>query len=78
MTTDTKYKSCDECMHGRRDYADGYIYRDWSGRFEGDPSTLPTPADPDKFWTYVDCKKNAKKLMHINLDGKCSAYQQKK
>ena len=74
----TNYKSCDACMHGIRKYADGYIFRDWSGRFEGDPSTLPMPPDQSKYWTYWECKKNVKKLMHINLEGKCQAYQQRK
>lgn len=66
--------TCDECQSGKRSYADGYVYRDWSGCYTGDPAALPAVPDPDVFWTYVECKRNAKKLMHINLDGKCSVF----
>lgn len=73
-------KTCDECQHGKRLYADGYIYRDWSGKYEdeGDPRTLPKDPDPDEFWTYVECAKNNKGLKHINLDGKCTVFQVRK
>lgn len=69
-------KSCDDCQHNIRKYADGYIFRNWSGRFEGDPNTLPVVPDQSKFWTYWECKKNVKKILHLNIDGKCSAFQQ--
>lgn len=72
----SKLVTCDNCQHGKRLYADGYILRDWSGKFNGDPATLPMPADNEKYWTYVECAKNNKGLKHINLDGKCNAYQQ--
>lgn len=74
----TEQKSCDDCQHNVRKYADGYIFRDWSGRFEGDPATLPAIPDQTKFWTYWECKKNTKKLIHLNIDGRCSAFQQRK
>lgn len=69
---------CDECNHVARKYADGYIYRDWSGCFNGDAASLPTVPDQSKYWTYVECKKNGKKLTHLNLDGTCVAFQKKK
>ena len=71
-------KLCDDCQHGSRLYSDGYIYRDWSGQFEGDPSTLPGVPDQSEFWTYLECAKNNKGLKHINLDGKCTVFVQRK
>jgi hypothetical protein len=73
-----KPKLCDDCQHNKRLYADGYVYRDWSGLYSGLIGDLPTAPDPDKFWTYLECAKNNKGLKHINLDGKCVAYQVKK
>ncbi len=49
-------KSCDECQHGKRIYADGNVLKDWSGR-----GTPDTPATKDsKYWTYLECAKNNK------------------
>ena len=73
MSSNTK--ECSGCKHGVCLYADGYIYRDWSGSYDGDVSLLPKTPDQSKFWTYTECKKNTKKLQHINLDGKCTAFQ---
>lgn len=68
-------KLCDDCKFGSRLYADGYVYRDWSGCYTGDVALLPKKPDVNVFWTYVECSKNAKKLQFINLDGKCNAFQ---
>lgn len=70
-------KLCENCKHNSVNYADGYIFRNWSGKFDGDPSTIPKEPDQTKFWTYQECAKNNKGLKHLNLDGKCSAFQQK-
>ncbi len=75
---DVKLKSCDDCQHGSRLYADGYIFRNWSGRFDGDPKTLPMPADDTNYWTYVECAKNNKGLKFLNVEGKCNGFQKKK
>lgn len=75
-TTDPKPpKLCDDCKFCSRLYADDYIFSDWSGRYTGDVALLPKKPDPAKFWTYMECSKNAKKLQFINLDGKCTAFQ---
>ena len=67
-------KSCGECQHGKRLYADGNVLKDWSGR-----DTPDTPAAKDsKYWTYLECTKNNKGLKHLNLDGKCPAFQVRK
>ena len=76
--TAVKLNSCNDCQHDVRKYADGYIHRNWSGKFVGDPATLPAVPDQTMFWTYQECKKNGKKLTHLNLDGTCVAFQKKK
>lgn len=76
--TNQQVKSCDTCNFGHRYYSDGYVYKDWSGCFTGDPATLPKEPDPAVFWTYVTCDKNAKKLQHVNLTGNCSAFSNRK
>ena len=53
----------------------GYILKDWSGRFEGDPSTLPKIPDDTKFWTYHECKKNNKGLKFLNITGECQGFE---
>ena len=70
--------ACEDCVNGKRLYADGYVMKDWSGQFKGDPSTLPMPPDNENYWTYLECSKNAKGLKFINLDGKCNAFQRRK
>jgi hypothetical protein len=72
-----KQKRCDECKSNVRNYSDGFILKDWSGRFTGDPNTLPKEPDNSKFWTYQDCKKNSKKLFLLNLEGKCNYFEKK-
>ena len=69
-------KNCDECRFGKRLYADGYILKNWK-KFDGMVEDLPLEPDQSKFWTYLECAKNSKKLKFINLDGKCQAYQKK-
>lgn len=71
-------KLCDDCTFGKRLYADGHIRKDWSGYFEGDPSALPPPTRDADHWTYLECAKNNKGLKHVNLDGRCCAYQIKR
>lgn len=70
--------SCDDCMFGKREYADGYVFRDWTGVYRGDVSLLPKTPDPAQFWTYLECDKNRKTLICLNLTGKCSSYKAKK
>lgn len=72
----TKIKLCDDCQHGKRLYADGYIYRDWSGKYEGE--SAPPVSMMQQFWTYQECFKNNKGLKHINLAGDCAVYQVRK
>lgn len=72
-----KVVSCDGCKHNVRHYCDGYVYKNWSGKFNGDPATLPSVPDQTKFWTYQTCKKSTPKLMHLNLDGQCKLFQQR-
>lgn len=67
--------SCNECKHSARHYCDGFILKDWSGRFEGDPSTLPKVPDDTKFWTYHECKKNNKGLKFLNITGECNGFE---
>jgi hypothetical protein len=69
--------SCDDCQFGVRKYADGYAFRDWSGTYKGDVSLLPKVPDPEKFWTYLECDKNRKNLVCLNLTGKCSSFKAK-
>lgn len=46
-------KSCDECQHGKRLYADGNVLKDWSGS-----GTPDTPATPDsKYWSVLRTTK---------------------
>lgn len=71
-------KDCDNCEFNTRKYSDGFIFKDWSGAYEGDPSELPKVPDNTKFWTYQECDKNKKGLKHLNLTGDCSAYKEKK
>lgn len=66
--------SCDACKHISRNFCDGYVYKDWSGVYNGG---VPPDSDKDKYWTYVECAKNVKKLLYINLDGKCTAFKSK-
>jgi hypothetical protein len=70
-------KTCDDCLHGKRLYADGYIYKDWSGQFTGDISALPKVPDPDKFWTYLECARNSKGLKFMNFGGSCNGFARK-
>ena len=69
---------CEECKHNVRHYCDGYIFRDWSGRYEGNPADLPKIPDPSKFWTYQVCKKNTKVLTYLNLTGDCTGFEKAK
>jgi len=69
---------CEDCRHNVRHYCDGYIYRDWSGKFEGDPSTLPKVPDVSKYWTYQECKKNNKGIKFLNLTGDCKGFEKAK
>ena len=71
-------KTCDECQHGKRLYADGYVNADWSGSFKGDPASLPKVPNATKFWTYVECAKNNKGLKFLNLGGNCDGFQARK
>jgi hypothetical protein len=69
---------CEDCRHNVRKYCDGFIFRNWSGRFEGDPSTLPKIPDESKYWTYHECKKNTKGLQFLNLTGDCKGFEKVK
>lgn len=66
--------TCDNCSHGKRLYSDGYVYRDWSGRFTGDVTSLPSIPDSKKFWTYVECARNNKGLKFMNLSNSCNGF----
>ena len=76
--TEKKRVSCDDCRSNSRHYCDGFIYRNWSGKFEGDPSTLPKIPDESKFWTYQECKKNNKGIKFLNLTGECAGFEKVK
>ncbi len=69
-------KDCAECRDYIVNYADGYILKDFT-RYAGDVSLLPTVPDEGKFWVVKDCKKNAKKLQCLNLQGDCRFYSSK-
>jgi hypothetical protein len=75
---DVEMKSCDDCVSGVRKYCDGFVFTDWSGSYTGIVEDLPKVPDPSKFWTFVECKKNVKKIQHLNLDGQCVGFQAKK
>ena len=70
--------SCEDCRSNVRHYCDGYILKDWSGKFEGDPSTLPKVSDQSRFWTYQECKKNNKGIKFLNLTGECTGFEKVK
>ena len=68
---------CDDCKFSAREYADGYVFRDWSGVYKGDVGLLPKNPDPEQFWTYLECDKNRKSLVCLNLTGKCNSFKEK-
>ena len=69
---------CDDCKFSTRSYADGYILKDFT-RYEGDVSSLPTEPDQSKFWTYIECSFNTKKLLYLNISGEgCPKFKRKK
>jgi hypothetical protein len=68
-------KSCNDCVSNSTKYCDGYIFRDWSGRYEGNPKDLPEVPDSNVFWTYQECKKNNKGLKFLNLTGDCTGFE---
>lgn len=70
--------SCEDCRSNVRHYCEGYILKDWSGKFEGDPSSLPKIPDQNKFWTYHECKKNNKGIKFLNLTGECTGFEKAK
>lgn len=69
---------CENCKSNVRHYCDGFILKNWSGKFEGDPSSLPKVPDESKFWTYQECKKNNKGLKFLNLTGECTGFEKVK
>lgn len=71
-------KNCNDCKSYVLHYCDGYIFKDWSGKYEGNPLDLPKVPDRDKFWTYEECKKNSKGLKFLNLTGDCTGFELKK
>lgn len=71
-------RSCEDCKSNVRGYSDGYVLKDWSGKFTGDVSELPSFPDQSKFWTYQECKKNNKGLKFLNLTGDCSGFEKVK
>lgn len=75
-TDDVQY-DCDDCRHNKRTYADGPIQKNWEP-FTGDNELLPKVPDNSKFWTVQECLKSTKKVWHLNIDGKCSLFQQRK
>lgn len=80
MTNDNEKRKvhCDDCKSNVRKYCDGFIFKDFSGRYEGDAALLPKVPDRDKFWTYHECKKNTKGLKFINITGECGGFERAK
>jgi hypothetical protein len=78
MSKEKELAKCEDCRSNVRHYCDGLIFRDWSGRHEGDKSTLPKIPDQSKFWTYQECKKNNKGLKFLNLTGECQGFEKVK
>ena len=70
-------KECLTCKNCTIKYADGYIYKDWSGRYGGNPDDLPKEPDITKYWTYIECKFNSKGLKLVNLMNDCNEYKAK-
>ena len=70
-------KECSDCKSNVVKYCDGFIFRDWSGSYLGDPNELPIEPDSSKFWTYQECKKNNKGLKFLNLIGDCAGFERK-
>jgi hypothetical protein len=68
-------QACENCKSNTVRYCDGFVYRNWSGKYAGDPALLPNPPDKVAFWTYSECKKNAKGLKFINLHDKCQGFE---
>lgn len=73
-------KECEDCKSFNLHYADGFIFRDWSGKFVGDVSRLPKIPDKTMFYTYETCQKNvkARELKFVNLLGDCPAFEKVK
>ena len=70
--------SCEDCKSNVRHYCDGFVFKNWSGCFEGDPSSLPKVPDQSKFWTWQECKKNNKGIKFLNLTGECTGFEKAK
>lgn len=68
-------KLCTNCKSNMVKYCDGYVHRDWSGTFAGDPKDLPEIPDSSVFWTYMECKKNSKGLKYLNLTLDCQGFE---
>ena len=74
--------SCDDCKHNSYRYADGWVFKDFSGSLCGPPSKreLSVVQDPKIaiYWTYQECAKNAKGLKFLNLIGDCKGFEAQK
>ena len=70
-------KNCESCKFCTVKYADGYIFKDWSGKYNGNSDNLPLGPDRSKYWTYIECSKNAKGLKFINLMNDCREFKAK-
>ena len=69
---------CEDCRHNVRHYCDGYVYKDWSGCYNGNFEDLPKIPDQSVFWTYQECKKNNKGMKFLNLTGECQGFEKAK
>jgi len=70
----TQDKSCKSCKHGKIQYSpDKNGNPIPKGNHNDAPPEIP---DSEKFWTYVECKKNfgLPKAAYI-IDGKCPLFQ---